>query len=99
MGYCEKGAECSELHRRECPKFANTGTCPNGDSCRLSHTRRASRMRQAARLSSSGPSSPEASSKEDVDDSADSETLVGGTPQDPHQFSGQADFVSLNPDD
>jgi hypothetical protein len=65
--------------RRECAQFVKTCTGPNGDNCRLSHTRRASRMRQAARLLSSGPSSPEASSKEDVDDSADSETLVGGT--------------------
>jgi hypothetical protein len=99
MGYCEKGADCSDLHARECPTFSNTGHCRYGDKCRLGHVHRASRMRKAARLSSDGPSSEASTPKEAFDDSTDSEAWTGGAAHDPHQFSQQVDFVSLNAED
>jgi hypothetical protein len=99
MGYCEKGDGCSDLHARECPTFSNTGHCRYGDKCRLGHVHRASRMRKTARLSSDGLSSEGNTPKEVFDDSTDSETWTGGAAHDPHQFSQQVDFVSLNAED
>jgi hypothetical protein len=99
LGYCEKGAECSELHAHECPQFSNTGACPFGDKCRLGHVHRAARMRKAARVSPEEQSSHEGSPKEVPDDSADSETWIRGAAQDTHHFTQQVDFVSLSTDD
>jgi hypothetical protein len=103
MGYCEKGADCFELHAHECPHFSNTGSCFYGDHCRLNHVRRASRLRKAARQPSEGLSSLSNNSKEDIDDTAAAETWVGpdanDAARDPHQFTQQADFVALDADD
>jgi hypothetical protein len=95
--------ECSELHANECPHFSNNGSCPYGDKCRLGHVHRASRMRKAARQSSEGRSSPEDTPKQEshnvVDTEAEAESWIGGATQDPHQFTQQVDFVSLNADE
>jgi hypothetical protein len=99
LGYCEKGATCPELHAHECPHFSNTGTCSYGDNCRLGHVYRASRMRATTRPSSEQASSREYSPKKQSDDTADAETFIGAAVEQPHQFSQQVDFVSLNTDD
>ncbi|KAG0141585.1 hypothetical protein CROQUDRAFT_663636 [Cronartium quercuum f. sp. fusiforme G11] len=36
LGWCVKGAECSDRHVRECPEFTEKGTCSNAN-CRLPH--------------------------------------------------------------
>jgi hypothetical protein len=98
LGYCEKGADCSELHAHECPHFSNAGSCPYGDRCRLGHVHRASRMRKATRQSSEGQSSREGSPQQESND-AKAETWIGGANEDPHQFTQQVDYVSLDADD
>ncbi|KAI4814802.1 hypothetical protein E4T44_10669, partial [Aureobasidium sp. EXF-8845] len=46
IGYCEKGAQCTERHVFECPDYANTGICRN-KKCRLPHVDTAGNMRKA----------------------------------------------------
>lgn len=99
LGYCEKGTACPELHVHECPHFSNNGTCLYGDSCRLGHVYRASRMRKTNRSTPEGLSSREDSPKEQSVEPADTETLIRGAADQPHQFSQQVDFVSLDTDD
>ena len=45
LGYCEKGLECSGAHVRECPDFAESGTCKI-KGCKLPHVIRANRNRK-----------------------------------------------------
>jgi hypothetical protein len=60
-------------------------------------------MRKAARQSSEGRSSPEDTPKQEshnvVETEAEAESWIGGATQDPHQFTQQVDFVSLNADE
>ncbi|KAG8821153.1 hypothetical protein FRC18_011423 [Serendipita sp. 400] len=44
LGYCEKGIDCNEAHLRECPDFAETGSCKN-PKCKLPHVIRANRRK------------------------------------------------------
>jgi hypothetical protein len=55
LGYCEKGLDCDNQHVRECPDFAEKGTCST-KGCKLPHVIRANRNRKAA-----APSMPSAS--------------------------------------
>lgn len=50
LGYCDKGLECDNQHVRECPDFAEKGTCAN-PKCRLPHVIRANRHRKPATIS------------------------------------------------
>jgi len=60
LGYCEKGIDCEEAHIRECPYFAETGSCKN-PKCKLPHVIRANRKRFGAAVKQLGPTSkPEA---------------------------------------
>ncbi|EAU90465.2 CCCH zinc finger protein [Coprinopsis cinerea okayama7 len=47
LGYCEKGLDCDKQHIRECPDFAENGTCST-KGCKLPHVIRANRGRKAA---------------------------------------------------
>ncbi|KAF8659860.1 hypothetical protein AX16_001744 [Volvariella volvacea WC 439] len=47
LGYCEKGLDCDKQHVRECPDFAEKGTCST-KGCKLPHVIRANRNRKAA---------------------------------------------------
>ncbi|KAE9399578.1 hypothetical protein BT96DRAFT_688455 [Gymnopus androsaceus JB14] len=51
LGYCDKGLDCDKQHVRECPDFAEKGTC-SIKGCKLPHVIRANRNRKPA--SSSG---------------------------------------------
>jgi hypothetical protein len=45
LGYCDKGLDCDMQHVRECPDFAEKGTCTT-KGCKLPHVIRANRNRQ-----------------------------------------------------
>ncbi|PFH51823.1 hypothetical protein AMATHDRAFT_46799 [Amanita thiersii Skay4041] len=45
LGYCEKGLDCDKQHVRECPDFAERGTCTI-KGCKLPHVIRANRNRK-----------------------------------------------------
>ncbi|KAG6873500.1 hypothetical protein C0995_014768 [Termitomyces sp. Mi166 len=45
LGYCEKGLDCDKQHVRECPDFAEKGTCGT-KGCKLPHVIRANRARK-----------------------------------------------------
>lgn len=48
LGYCDKGADCTERHVFECPNFSNTGKC-SIRGCKLLHRERASVLRELNR--------------------------------------------------
>jgi hypothetical protein len=52
LGYCEKGLDCDKQHVRECPDFAENGTCST-KGCKLPHVIRANRGRKVAAASAS----------------------------------------------
>ncbi|GLB43404.1 putative zinc finger [Lyophyllum shimeji] len=45
LGYCERGLDCDKQHVRECPDFAENGTCTT-KGCKLPHVIRANRTRK-----------------------------------------------------
>jgi len=47
LGYCERGLECEHQHVRECPDFAEKGSCEIR-GCKLPHVIRANRSRKVA---------------------------------------------------
>ena len=47
LGYCGKGANCSQRHVHECPDYANTGKCRK-PKCHLPHVDRAGQIRKRA---------------------------------------------------
>uniref|UniRef100_A0A8H7XTA1 C3H1-type domain-containing protein n=1 Tax=Psilocybe cubensis TaxID=181762 RepID=A0A8H7XTA1_PSICU len=47
LGYCERGLDCDRQHVRECPDFAEKGTCGTA-GCKLPHVIRANRNRKVA---------------------------------------------------
>ncbi|RXW21662.1 hypothetical protein EST38_g4186 [Candolleomyces aberdarensis] len=47
LGYCEKGLDCDKQHVRECPDFAENGSCST-KGCKLPHVIRANRGRKTA---------------------------------------------------
>ncbi|KAF9699776.1 hypothetical protein EKO04_002211 [Ascochyta lentis] len=101
LGYCEKGAECADLHAYECPDFANKGECIRGDKCPHRHVLRASRMRK-----STGRSSPEdgsrATSPESVNNTETqdwSAQLNQASSHAPQLFTQQVDYVPFDAED
>ncbi|KAL1691208.1 hypothetical protein GGG16DRAFT_91677 [Schizophyllum commune] len=67
FGYCEKGLDCDKQHVRECPDFAEHGTCTN-KGCKLPHVIRANRNRKP---------------KAEVSPSVDAGTAVDAAPPKP----------------
>ena len=47
LGYCARGLDCDKQHVRECPDFAEKGTCST-KGCKLPHVIRANRNRKPA---------------------------------------------------
>lgn len=98
LGYCEKGAECADLHAYECPDFANKGECIRGDKCPLRHVHRASRMRKAA-----GNSSPEGQSRapstEAESTHAEVQEITSEALHVPQMFTQQVDYVPFDVED
>ncbi|CAN9323101.1 unnamed protein product [Alternaria alternata] len=94
--------------RRLCAIFTSTGDCYYGESCRLSHIRRATRMRKATRGSSPAlsPSSNSPGTSDTPDEGMDTAQDApewtmpkNATPQTPQQFTQQADFVAFETDE
>ena len=56
LGYCAKGLDCDKQHVRECPDFAERGSCTTL-GCKLPHVIRANRNRKAVPPASSSASS------------------------------------------
>ena len=56
LGYCAAGFGCPKQHVRECPDFAEKGSCIN-KGCKLPHVIRANRKRQPG-PGAATPSSP-----------------------------------------
>jgi hypothetical protein len=73
LGYCEKGATCTDRHESECPDYANTGSCPN-KKCHLPHIDRAGQLRKIAGVQNI-PSQPADSSKSDSDKEDDKDEV------------------------
>ena len=109
LGYCDKGATCTDRHVTECPDYANTGTCRNS-RCRLPHIDRAGNLRKAAALKankeSDGNESPDLSSDEedyqeidsdDVDsDDLDEDIDMIESGDGGHELSQQQDFIAFS---
>ena len=51
LGYCAKGLDCDKQHIRECPDFAEKGSCTT-KGCKLPHVIRANRNRKLVPLTS-----------------------------------------------
>ena len=51
LGYCERGLDCDRQHVRECPDFAEKGSCIT-KGCKLPHVIRANRNRKVAAVNS-----------------------------------------------
>ncbi|KIK61732.1 hypothetical protein GYMLUDRAFT_42765 [Collybiopsis luxurians FD-317 M1] len=67
LGYCEKGLDCDKQHVRECPDFAEKGTC-SVKGCKLPHVIRANRNRKPVspgNVSGTSSSTPSAADPED----------------------------------
>jgi hypothetical protein len=47
LGFCEKGLDCDKQHVKECPDFADNGSCST-KGCKLPHVIRANRNRKSA---------------------------------------------------
>lgn len=108
IGYCQKGAECTERHVFECPDYANTGTCRN-KKCRLPHVDTAGNMRKAKsaenkmdEAETSDLSSDEESYDEidfddvDSDEFSDDEVVMAGNEEQGRELSQQQDFVGFS---
>ncbi|KAH0608110.1 uncharacterized protein H6S33_002162 [Morchella sextelata] len=65
-GYCDKGAECTERHVRDCPDFDEKGVC-NDKSCKLSHVQKAGRRRVIEKAAAAAASAHRSSVEEDKD--------------------------------
>ena len=105
IGYCRKGAECTERHVHECPDYSNTGVCGN-KKCHLPHIDKADQMKKHAannvgsRAVSTYDDDSDFISDEDNDsansdiDSDGLEELTNRTDTS-HALSQQRDFVHL----
>ncbi|KAF9530490.1 hypothetical protein CPB83DRAFT_851019 [Crepidotus variabilis] len=94
LGYCERGLECKHQHVRECPDFAEKGTCET-KGCKLPHVIRANRTRKTgggATTLSTSTKTPTSSAQMDLTADTDSQGAPMLTAED-----GQLgdDFISL----
>ncbi|KAI6107283.1 hypothetical protein EDD16DRAFT_1622834 [Pisolithus croceorrhizus] len=61
LGFCAKGLDCEMQHVRECPDFAEKGTCST-KGCKLPHVIRANRSRKVHSTSAATPTTAASSS-------------------------------------
>lgn len=65
LGYCAKGLDCQMQHVRECPDFAEKGTCST-KGCKLPHVIRANRNRKAPTSTNTTKTGPLPSASENA---------------------------------
>jgi hypothetical protein len=96
LGYCDKGADCHDMHVFECPDFANKGKCDD-EQCHLPHVERAGQLRRLAGSSSNDVSSNDNSDANDDVEAENASAFIGATdsPAAVSAFSQQADFIRL----
>jgi len=75
LGYCERGLDCEHQHVRECPDFAEKGTCET-KGCKLPHVIRANRNRKVAGVSAVSSSSDVKTDEKMEDGAAGKETPI-----------------------
>lgn len=104
LGFCSKGAACTERHVHECPDYANKGLCRNS-KCRLPHVDRAGQLRKAAAVKchdqsegaegdvSDLESDEEVMDSDDVDSDDMEEHIL--PEENKHELSQQQDFVQF----
>lgn len=107
VGWCERGATCTERHVFECPDYANTGSCPI-PKCHLPHVDHAGQLRKRAGVANAP--SPTNSDKNDTGNDNDavvdsdledfSPKLAHATPggQQDASFSQQEDYIRFDMD-
>lgn len=108
LGYCSKGAECSERHVHECPDYANNGVCRKS-KCHLPHVDRAGQIRKHAANNVGRTSGSEEEEDSDIvsddeydeidSDDVDSDGLEMDLMEDNtagHELSQQNDFVGFS---
>ncbi|PPQ64784.1 hypothetical protein CVT24_007870 [Panaeolus cyanescens] len=80
LGYCEKGLDCDRQHVRECPDFAEKGTCGT-KGCKLPHVIRANRSRKVAASSENKAASAGGTTLSSAEDKMDASSEVVTAPQ------------------
>lgn len=77
LGFCDRGADCTERHVFECPDYANSGTC-NNKKCRLPHIDRAGRIRKMAATAAAESNRPAQEMMKDDDGQGESDISSDG---------------------
>jgi len=96
LGFCEKGADCTERHVFECPDFSNTGKC-NNKRCKLLHRERASVLRgqmSSAQEPEGDISSDDGAADSDDVDSDDVAEFIDAD-SDESDIEDRQDFIKL----
>ena len=92
LGYCAVGFDCPKQHVRECPDFAEKGTCTT-KGCKLPHVIRANRKRQPG-PGAATPLSPTASkAPESIVSASDTDNAKPPTVEEAQLGD---DFIPLN---
>lgn len=101
LGYCEKGAECTDRHVYECPDYANTGVCKK-KKCTLPHVDRAGQLRKVTTAGKTPPGGEgeeeDVSSEEEEYDEIDSDD-VDSDELDSDEDEPMMEFVEGGTDD
>ncbi|KAF8540912.1 hypothetical protein BDD12DRAFT_831429 [Trichophaea hybrida] len=94
LGYCPKGADCTERHVHECPEFDETGVCTD-EKCKLPHIERAGRRRAAAAATAIAEKAKSSSNDDSSFNSSDEDDIESiGSDVDSDVLS-DVDFVRL----
>lgn len=98
LGYCSKGAACSERHIHECPNWSNVGIC-HDRKCRLPHIDRAGQLRkQTANFLENQRSNHETNKLENgIDDISSDEDTNNGSESEDVDSDGIEDGIKLQP--
>lgn len=94
LGYCGRGLDCEHQHVRECPDFAEKGTCET-KGCKLPHVIRANRNRKVATISAASTTAGVVVTDEKMDTSVESSAAKSASP--PTAEDGQLgdEYISL----
>lgn len=102
LGYCDKGIDCEMEHVRECPDFAESGTCKN-PKCKLPHVIRSNRRHgvpQVAQIALQQPVADQADQQKPASSDKSEHKVVTNPLQVPNNgveytFEGGDEFIPL----